>query len=343
MGPPKVIAGDGFKGSEQLSAADLRKLTTSSKQEVCERLLGNWDGRVLAAVTLKLSNDTRSIANAQIGLIGDLLDGQSKAFYRLMNKVETFQEGPDGIPDPDNIDAFLQYARRKMDTEAVFTSCHQTMGWHKYNAAVLYVRHNLSKICGKLAKLKTLSSAFDELKEIQNFGPFLSWQVLCDLTESKVLEVSGLDDYAVPGPGAEKGIAFIYGHARKSLHQEQMAELAKIVREAEEACNDDDGKLCLGLPAPLKINSKLIEHALCEFSKYVRFSAKSEISRKVWKSRAHLDTIKHCIVCTAVGGDGAVFCLLCNQMLHSACINYKVDRKSYVCYDCRSIEGMELK
>jgi len=81
MGPPKVIAGDGFKGSEQLSAADLRKLTASSKREVCERLLGNWDGRVLAAVTLKLSNDTRSIANAQIGLIGDLLDGQSKAFY----------------------------------------------------------------------------------------------------------------------------------------------------------------------------------------------------------------------------------------------------------------------
>ena len=80
MGPPKVIAGDGFKGTDLLSAADLRKLCANSTRDACDRLLGNWDGRVLAAVTMKLSNDNRAIANTQITLIGDLLDGQSKSF-----------------------------------------------------------------------------------------------------------------------------------------------------------------------------------------------------------------------------------------------------------------------
>ena len=41
---------------------------------------------------------------------------------------------------------------------------------------------------------------------------------------------------------------------------------------------------------------------------FCRFSAKSEISSKVWKSRAHLDTIKECIVCSAVGGKQCIVC-----------------------------------
>jgi hypothetical protein len=44
----------------------------------------------------------------------------------------------------------------------------------------------------------------------------------------------------------------------------KIQKLADIWREAE------DRGMSLDLPAPFRINYKLIEHALCEFSKYIR-------------------------------------------------------------------------
>ena len=136
--------------------------------------------------------------------------------YRLMNKVETFKNAPNGIPDTDELDVFLTYAKEAMVEKSIFTSVHQNMGWDKYATTVMFVRDNVEEICGKLRQCSTLKDAFDTITGINNIGPFLGWQVLCDLTESKVLSVLDEDNWAYPGPSALKGIEFIF-RSKKNL------------------------------------------------------------------------------------------------------------------------------
>ena len=52
----------------------------------------------------------------------------------------------------------------------------------------------------------------------------------------------------------------------------KIAELTEIIRQVEE------GSSQLNLPAPLTVNVKLVEHALCKFSKYCRFATQEKIS-----------------------------------------------------------------
>ena len=99
--------------------------------------------------------------------------------YRLMNKGETFKNAPNGIPDTDELDVFLNYAKEAMVEKSIFTSVHQNMGWDKYATTVMFVRDNVEEICGKLRQCSTLKDAFDTITGINNIGPFLGWQVLC--------------------------------------------------------------------------------------------------------------------------------------------------------------------
>ena len=66
--------------------------------------------------------------------------------YGLMNKVETFKTTPKGIPDTDELYAFLNYAKEAMVEKSIFTSIHQNMGWDKYVTTVMFVRDNVEEI-----------------------------------------------------------------------------------------------------------------------------------------------------------------------------------------------------
>ena len=72
------------------------------------------------------------------------------------------------------------------------------------------------------------------------------------------------DCFAYPGPGAHSGIQLIFGRMGKGSGVGKIAKLTEIIRQVEE------GSSQLNLPAPLTVNVKLVEHALCEFSKYCR-------------------------------------------------------------------------
>ena len=101
--------------------------------------------------------------------------------------------------------------------------------------------------------------------------------------------------------------------------------------------------MSLDLPAPLRINCKLIEHALSEFSKYVRFS--KQPPTKDWKSRAFLDQLAECIMCSSPRVEDKLFCLLYNRLFHAGCLTYKVnkvEKLSFICDACQQIKGLVL-
>ena len=114
---------------------------------------------------------------------------------------------------------------------AVFTSVQQNMGWGRYCETIDYVRSNLDSICSRLIKSDTLEEYFVELIWIQNIGDFFAWQILCDLTESRVINVTELDDWTALGPGAVKGIKLIFPGSTRLI--ERTRTLTKICQQAK--------------------------------------------------------------------------------------------------------------
>ena len=149
-----------------------------------------------------------------------------------MNKMEKIKNAPNGIPDTDELDAFLNYAKEAMDEKSIFTSVHQNMGWDKYSTTVMFIRDNVEEICGKLRQCTTLKDAFDTITGINNISLFLGWQVLYHLTESKDLSMADEDNWTYPGPGALKGIQFSF-QSKKNLSG-SIQKLTDICREAGE-------------------------------------------------------------------------------------------------------------
>ena len=87
-----------------------------------------------------------------------------------------------------------------------------------------------------------------------------------------------------------------------------------MIRQVEE------GSSQLNLPAPLTVNVKLVEHALCEFSKYCRFATQEKISGPFYTSLAPGDREKKCEVYGEKCGSSKVFsCLLCLRSYHTQC------------------------
>jgi len=103
------------------------------------------------------------------------------------------------------------------------------------------------------------------IKSIPNVGPFFAWQILCDLTDASVITVNSLDYWAELGPGACKGWMYIF--------QCSLSEQFSLMKKLFVITKQTDRKFSsLSIPPALTIKCKLVEHALCEFSKYCRTS-----------------------------------------------------------------------
>jgi len=249
--------------------------------------------------------------------------------------VETFRSFSDGIPDGDKAswEKFCEFIYEEMSARrTVFTAVHQNMGWDRFQSTINEVMRTLPKLCQKLEKSKTLEDCFLVLKGVQNVGPFFAWQILCDLTEAGVVDVNDIDQWAALGPGAKKGINIVFQNSSKDVVSLTRT-LTKITAEAVRS-----GWISLSLPSPLVINCKMVEHALCEFSKYVRFASQG-IDHKPFVSRAIMDNVEECVVCASEKKSSInFFCLLCNRKFHQDCIkDPSANRVSFLCSDCAGL------
>jgi len=248
--------------------------------------------------------------------------------YRLVNKVETFKQFG-GIPDQKTLGNYLHFCQKVLDNnKPIFTAVHQNNGWTRYKNTLVDLQLKLGRICEKLRKCNTLSDACEVLKSVENIGDFFAWQILCDLTETNVIKVNDLDDWAELGPGARKGLKLIFGKSSTDI----LSILTTISKEADE-------RVSWQLPPPIKINCKLVEHALCEFSKFHRY-ATEDGQKQLFRSRQHLDDTK-CVICSIPTVSNKVLCILCNRTFHLSCINIgNQSHQNFCCNICEKLNTL---
>jgi hypothetical protein len=202
--------------------------------------------------------------------------------YRLVNRLDTFKDWGT-LPGRTDKDRWLRFLKERMvGGHKVFTGRHLNVGFAKYAAALDWLDENL----------------LDVSREIRE-ALYLQRQVTCDLMESPVglPSVSDADRWVHLGPGAWNALKLIYPDVKRSESVEWAVKLwqtqARHTMPSMEKCWDCDGtgrvhshndicdtcdrsirggRFVMDPPpqAPGPMSLKNVEHALCEYARYVR-------------------------------------------------------------------------
>jgi len=240
--------------------------------------------------------------------------------YRLCNKLETFARDWDGkgggIPAPGAWPAFEAYLREQHALGPVFTNAHQSMGLDRYVATMRAARTGLAALSARLFAVSGDAEAvFGALQaSCDNVGPFLAWQVVCDLMESGCVDASE-DAWAQLGPGAKRGLARCFGAVAPCDELDLAKLLARIHGRAFKNLGLD---FCY--VAGRRLTLKNVEHCLCEYEKYRNNGA----GMRHYRSRAHLDGAVTCATCrdpSDARDAELLLCDLCAGAYHATCLD----------------------
>lgn len=110
----------------------------------------------------------------------------------------------------------------------------------------------------------SLEEVWGWLKKFAYLGPFLAYEVVCDLYQGPLLRSApDIMTWANPGPGARRGLNRIYGRGLEEAtpRAQLIAEMRGLLSYAS------DTKLW---PWEREWDMRTVEHTLCEFDKYQR-------------------------------------------------------------------------
>lgn len=240
------------------------------------------------------SHRTPSPDDSPVGLISHEI--WQSVVYRLVNRISTF-EAYGRIPQFEEGDAWLQFLIDRMGAgEKIFTGRHLNRGYAYYAATVSYLEDSgLFDVSCAVLDAGSLEAVCRQLTTIPNVGRFFAWQVTCDLVESDALpRYSDSDTWAMLGPGAVNGarlvdLSHLDGKTQfsESLRAEMVWPLAathahsareclwvaRMLQEDQARCLEEVGMELVPPPeAPGPMSLKNVEHALCEYARYVRAS-----------------------------------------------------------------------
>lgn len=131
------------------------------------------------------------------------------------------------------------------------------------------VKPNRRVFIRKIMRGKSMRKATKLLQKIPTIGPFIAYEIVCDLRHTKLLShARDMLSWANPGPGAQRGIHRLMlgtrhwpkGTPRPDYNQamrQLLVESAKAVGKHVKKCE-----------WPFEMRE--IEHSLCEFDKYMR-------------------------------------------------------------------------
>lgn len=209
--------------------------------------------------------------------------------YRLVGRSDTHSAlGFQSVRtfDPSNMERTLKNLRssgRPPFTAAYMVSAYASMGSSDKieNVARLFTALHadfdefFTRVDGCVSAAEvhaTLSSAY-------GFGNFLAYQILVDLLYPlRVYGGRGMlpfshDDWASPGPGAQRGIAMLLRPEVSKPHLE-------VMRWLRDCQHEEFARLGLDFPyfedadgKPVAISLANIQNCLCEFHKYVKIGA----------------------------------------------------------------------
>jgi hypothetical protein len=184
--------------------------------------------------------------------------------------LESQLDGIDAMSfDPDAYDAILIGA---MDNgQRIYTSAFILCATPAYGFARKHQNHlallNAMLADGvpdRVARARSLEAVYHELRQWPLIGPFMGYQLAIDLNYSPIIDFSE-DDFVVPGPGAERGIAKVFVNLRGMA----AAEVIHWLVEQQHAVQG-----ALGIAPPTLFGRALhaidCQNLLCEVDKYCR-------------------------------------------------------------------------
>jgi len=283
--------------------------------------------------------------------------------YRLVNRLDTFLEFGK-LPDVGDYEEWVTFLRYKYQLEGqesiIFTRAHQNNGLERYFKTMEFVKANLTSMAKELqnaAKERSLETCFFIIKDVPGVGKFMSWQILCDLLELRQLGECTDNQWTCLGPGARNGLRRIF---KEDLKDE--LSLTRQLRNLCQASGETSAYEAMELDPPLllgkEVSLKNIEHALCEFDKYVRFAMGQGVRQRRFNSStssSHYDKMaQKCPECysnISIAKEAAKpnflkekNCPLCKRLYHNGCTSkqhksamvelFGTDQSVWICPSC---------
>lgn len=195
-------------------------------------------------------------------------------WYRLFNlDIHAYNLGRVDFKDKQRLEDYM--FTRKQANEKCFTSAHMTSGTfmsdnvkckvyahlvaanmiaslqdgiYKYGSRMLYL----------LNKNNTMKAATKLLQELPMVGPFIAYEMVCDLRFTPILgHATDILTWANAGPGAKRGL-------RRLGLPETNNGMYQLFQISDKYLSDKVKT------APVPFEMREIEHSLCEFDKYQR-------------------------------------------------------------------------
>lgn len=128
-------------------------------------------------------------------------------------------------------------------------------------------RDRLVKVCQEDCRLEAL---WDELIKFPHLGGFMSYEVICDLRYTGLLEnATDVDTWANPGPGCARGLLRLEGKA-PGLREDGKPRRIVSVQDELSKMRDLLAVVRKRLSEMPRFELREVEHSLCEFDKYER-------------------------------------------------------------------------
>ena len=207
--------------------------------------------------------------------------------YRLFCRLDTWVMF--GYLELDNWgvqweDAKKKLRKRKEDGEPVFTDAYYVCGLKQINpdpntntnktenaiCLIEYWYNHLEEIYQGVALSESMYEALEYLKTLPCIGHFNAYEFVCDFawchtyTDVKLVSWT-IDSYVNVGPGAQRGLRYIFTNSGNLSDLECIIYLRSVANYYLHKLGYSD----LKLPKELKeLDLRCIEHSLCEYQKY---------------------------------------------------------------------------
>lgn len=196
-------------------------------------------------------------------------------WYRFFNWHE-HAENLGFVTEFDQLENYIQ--KRFRTHKKIFTGAHMTTGVsceYKHNSYLRAAkiawdfRHDYAQ---KILDAVTMEFVFEKLLDLYMVGKFVSYEIVCDLRFTKLLEnATDKLTWANLGPGAQRGLKRL-----GMPHKKQVEGLASMVELYEELPEFLKYQITEHLPSHLEymlnppFELREVEHSLCEFDKWMR-------------------------------------------------------------------------
>jgi hypothetical protein len=194
--------------------------------------------------------------------------------YRLSNRQQTF-EALGGIPRHDEAASFRRRLEEyRGDAGVIFTGRHLTPSWASYYTAIAFLEKENLEVVNEVMGAPDLNMVNVALCQVPGMGPFLAWQVTCDLLESGTFNTFTENDWCYVGPGPRNAMKMLLNNT--AVSQQECLKRLRWLHERQHKFLKQ-GSIPFRFPDGLsEITLKNLEHAMCEYYRWVVAHWKAE-------------------------------------------------------------------